>query len=148
MVAAFMGMTAPAVFAQAMADAPVSLPSVHTATAAAGAVAAASPTAAAQAATADGSIAATPAADPTLGITFDVVSIKHAEQGISRVTDPVDGDGITITNSTLREIVQWNYGIRVLGREQLQGIPEWFSSIDENFEIHAKIAPSDVAAWQ
>ena len=92
--------------------------------------------------------AATPAADPTLGITFDVVSIKHTEQGPSRVTNPSDGDGITITNSTLREIILWNYHVGTLRADQLQGAPGWFSSVDENYEIHAKIAPSDVATWQ
>jgi uncharacterized protein (TIGR03435 family) len=101
-----------------------------------------------QAATADGSIAAIPAADPTGGLTFDVVTIRHTEQGPSRVTNPSDGDGITITNSTLREIVRWNYNVGTLNRDQIQGAPEWFSSNDENYEIHAKIAFSDVAAWQ
>src|SRR5580693_6760229 len=55
--------------------------------------------------------AATTAADPTLGLTFDVVSIKHTGQGASRVTNPGDGAGITITNSTLREILRWNYNV-------------------------------------
>jgi uncharacterized protein (TIGR03435 family) len=97
---------------------------------------------------ADGATAVTPATDPTLGLSFDVVSIKHTGQGSSRVTNPGDGDGITITNSTLREILRWNYNVGTLNRDQIQGAPDWFSSIDENYEIHAKVAPSDVATWQ
>jgi uncharacterized protein (TIGR03435 family) len=92
---------------------------------------------------------ATPAAaDPTLGITFDVVSIKHTEQGPSRVTNPGDGDGITITNSTLSEIIRWNFNVGTLRGDQIQGAPGWFSSPDENYEIQAKIAESDIATWQ
>jgi bla regulator protein BlaR1 len=96
----------------------------------------------------DAAPAAAPAVDPTMGIAFDVVSIRHTGQGFSRVINPADGDGITITNSTLREIVQWNYGVKVLREDQVLGAPGWFSSIDENYEIHAKVAPEDVPAWQ
>jgi len=112
------------------------------------AVAAAPAETAAPAATAAGPASATPPADPTLGISFDVVSIKHTEQGFSRVTDPGDGDGITITNSTLFEIIRWNFNVSMLRGDQIQGAPEWFTSVDENYEIRAKVAAADVAAWQ
>ena len=90
--------------------------------------------------------AATPPADPTLGITFAVVSIRPAPPGPSRITDPLDGDGITIENSTMIEIVRWNFNKPSLREKQVQGIPDWFTT--DNYEIHAKVADSDVAPWQ
>lgn len=90
--------------------------------------------------------AATPAADPTLGITFDVVSIKPAPEGPSRITNPLDGDGITVENSTMLEMVRWNFNKSSLRENQLQGVPKWFTT--DNYEIRAKVAESDIAAWQ
>jgi len=100
----------------------------------------------ATAATASASATANPAADSTLGIAFDVVSIRPAPPGPSRITYPTDGDGITITNSTLLEIVRWNFNKSALREDQLQGIPNWFTT--DNYEIRAKIAESDIATWQ
>ena len=90
--------------------------------------------------------AATPPADPTLGITFDTVSIRPTVPGPSHITNPLDGDGITVENSTLFEIVRWNFNKSSLRQDQLQGVPDWFYT--DNYEIHAKVADSDVAAWQ
>ena len=90
--------------------------------------------------------AATPPADPTLGITFDTVSIRPTQPGPSHITNPLDGDGITVENSTLFEIVRWNFNKSSLRQDQLQGVPDWFYT--DNYEIHAKVADSDVAAWQ
>ena len=90
--------------------------------------------------------APTTAADPTLGIAFDGVSIRPAPPGPSRITYPTDGDGITITNSTLLEIVRWNFNKSALRQDQLKGIPDWFTT--DNYEIRVKIAESDIATWQ
>ena len=105
----------------------------------------ATPPASAAAATSPAA-AATPAADPTLGITFDVVSIRPAPEGPSRITNPLDGDGITVENSTLLEMVRWNFNKSSLREDQLQGVPKWFTT--DNYEIRAKVAESDIAAWK
>ena len=90
--------------------------------------------------------AATPPADPTLGITFDIVSIRPTSEGLSKITNPPNGDGLVIEHSTLLEIVRWNYNMSSLREDQLEGVPTWFAT--DNYEIHAKVADSDVAAWQ
>jgi uncharacterized protein (TIGR03435 family) len=93
----------------------------------------------------DGS--AQPAADPTLGIVFDVVSIRLNKDGKgSYLIDPPDGDGITITNLTLFDIVRWNYNIRSYREDQLQGVPDWFKT--DRYDIQAKVAEADVATWR
>src|ERR1035437_313676 len=53
--------------------------------------------------------AATPPADPTLGIAFDIVSIRPTSEGMSTITNPPNGDGLVIEHSTLLEIIRWNY---------------------------------------
>jgi uncharacterized protein (TIGR03435 family) len=90
--------------------------------------------------------AATPPADPTMGITFDVVSIRPTTEGLSHIVNPVDGDGITIEHSTMLEIVRWNFNMTMLRQDQLQGVPDWFTT--DNYEIRAKVAESDIAAWK
>ena len=92
-----------------------------------------------------------PAPDPTLGITFDVVSIKPVKEDPthyqpSHITDPPDGDGITVENSTMLTIVRWNFNNSSLRQSQLQGVPDWFTT--DNYDIRAKVANSDIAAWQ
>jgi uncharacterized protein (TIGR03435 family) len=90
--------------------------------------------------------AARPPDDLTLGITFGAVSIRPTSPGISHITDPPDGDGITVEHSTMVEIVQWDFNKPYLRQSQLQGVPSWFAT--DNYEIHAKVSDSDAAAWQ
>lgn len=87
-----------------------------------------------------------PPADPTMGITFDVVSIRPTTEGQSKITNPVDGDGITIEHSTLLEIVRWNFNMTMMREDQLQNAPKWFTT--DNYEIRAKVAEADIAAWK
>jgi uncharacterized protein (TIGR03435 family) len=91
---------------------------------------------------------AAPAADPTMGIVFDVVSIKPVEEKHNGHIDiPANGDGILIENQLLSEIVVWDYKLGGAWRQdQFQGAPKWFFT--DNFDIRAKVAPEDVAAWQ
>ena len=89
---------------------------------------------------------AAPATDPTLGIMFDVVSIRPTTEGPSHIVNPVDGDGITIEHSTLLEIVRWNFNMSMMREDQLQNAPKWFAT--DNYEIRAKVADSDMAAWK
>lgn len=89
---------------------------------------------------------AAPAPDPTHGITFDVVSIRKAPEGPSRIVNPVDGDGITIDNSTLLEIVRWNFNNSSLRENQLQGAPPWVAT--QNYAIRAKVTAADIPVWK
>ena len=118
-----------------------------------GAVALAASTAVAQVATPtapdfDRTCAApAPANDPTHGITFAAVSIRPLEPKRGHLTDPPNGDGITIENYNLDDIIRWDFNLGFAWRDdQLQGTPKWFTTDD--FVIQAKVADSDVAAWQ
>jgi uncharacterized protein (TIGR03435 family) len=100
--------------------------------------------------TAAGPVAATPAADPTLGITFDVVSIKPVKADPSvylpeRLSNPPDGDGITLENYTLFDIIRWNHNNSMFFEDQIVDAPKWF--LTDRYTIQAKVADTDVAAW-
>ncbi|MGP8259648.1 MAG: TIGR03435 family protein [Acidobacteriaceae bacterium] len=88
-----------------------------------------------------------PADDPTHGIAFDAVSIRPIEPYGGHLTNPPDGDGITIKNYNLDDIIRWDFNLGFAWRDdQLQGTPKWYST--DEFVIQAKVADSDVAAWQ
>ncbi|MGD0888060.1 MAG: TIGR03435 family protein [Acidobacteriaceae bacterium] len=112
--------------------------------------AAAPTTSVSPATTAAGPVAATPAADPTLGITFDVVSIKPVKADPSvylpeRLSNPPDGDGITLENYSLFDIIRWNHNNSMFFDDQIVDAPKWF--LTDRYTIQAKVADSDVAAW-
>jgi len=91
-----------------------------------------------------------PPADPTLGITFDVVSIKPVNQDSNvfqpeRLSNPADGDGITLENYTLFDIIRWNHNNSMFHEDQIVDAPKWFTT--DRYTIMAKVASSDVAAW-
>jgi uncharacterized protein (TIGR03435 family) len=88
-----------------------------------------------------------PASDPTNGITFEAVSIRPIEPYGGRLTNPPNGDGITLKNYNLDDIIRWDFNLGPGWRDdQLQGAPKWYST--DEFAIQAKVADSDVAAWQ
>jgi uncharacterized protein (TIGR03435 family) len=94
--------------------------------------------------------APTGAADPSMGISFDVVSIKPNNnpypKGAYGVTMPPDGDSINIDFYTSADIVKWAYHLVNPWRDgQYEGAPKWFST--DRYDIRAKVADSDVAAW-
>jgi uncharacterized protein (TIGR03435 family) len=114
------------------------------------AVAAAPAETAAPAATAAGPTSATPPADPTLGISFDVVSIKLVKEDANvflpeRLTNPPDGDGIILENYTLFDIIRWNHNNSMFHEDQIVDAPKWF--LTDCYTIRAKVADSDVEAW-
>lgn len=84
----------------------------------------------------------------TPAIDFDVFSIKEnkSESPLRALDDPQDGDGITLSNLTLFDIMRWNFNIRSFREDQLAAVPSWFTS--ERFDIQAKVAAADVAAWR
>ena len=93
----------------------------------------------------DPALAAASANALTSSIAFDVVSVKPVEEKHNgHMSDPANGDGILITNSTLYEIVRWTYKLGNGWRtEQFHGTPKWFTT--DNFDIRAKVA--DMPAW-
>ena len=96
------------------------------------------------------SAAATPAADPTLGISFDVVSIKLVKEDTNvflpeRLTNAPDGDGIILENYTLFDMIRWNHNNSMFREDQIVDPPKWF--LTDRYTIRAKVAESDIAAW-
>jgi uncharacterized protein (TIGR03435 family) len=87
-------------------------------------------------------------ADPTFGITFDVVSIKQQDPAVylpERISNPPDGDGITLENYTLFDIIRWNHNNSMFHEDQLTDAPKWF--LTDRYTIQAKVADSNAAAW-
>jgi uncharacterized protein (TIGR03435 family) len=78
---------------------------------------------------------------------FDIVSIKVSKNSQNwGMVDPPDGDGITITNWSLFDILRWNLNIHSFREDQLKGVPPWFTT--ERYDIQAKVADTDVAEWR
>ena len=77
-----------------------------------------------------------------------MVSIKENKSAapLRALEDPPDGDGITLSNLSLFDIMRWNFNIRSFREDQLVGVPGWFTN--ERFDIQAKVADTDVAAWR
>lgn len=86
-----------------------------------------------------------PAASDTITspIQFDVVSVKmhNPENRDSRMQ--LLPDGIRLTNLPVQDLIVQSYGL-VLS-DQIVGLPSWASS--ERFDIEAKVAGADVAAF-
>jgi uncharacterized protein (TIGR03435 family) len=84
----------------------------------------------------------------TPAINFDVISVKENKSGPGRamLADPPEGDGITLENLTLFDIMRWNFNIRSFREDQLVGVPSWFTA--ERFDVQAKVAAADVEAWR
>jgi uncharacterized protein (TIGR03435 family) len=92
--------------------------------------------------------AADSATDPTNGIRFDAVSIRPvAENHHGGLTNPPNGDGLILENSTLNDLIRWDFDLgNGWDADRIQGTPKWFTT--DNYDIRAKVAASDVAAWQ
>ena len=90
--------------------------------------------------------AVTASDDPTHGIRFDVVSIKLNKTGNYGSSDvfPDNGDGMILTNWTLEQILKFDYAIH--RNPGMVGLPDWASK--DGYDIQAKVAESDVAAWR
>jgi uncharacterized protein (TIGR03435 family) len=84
----------------------------------------------------------------TPAISFDVFTIKanNSASPLRALENPLDGDGITLSNLTLFDIMRWNFNIRSFREDQLAAVPGWFTS--ERFDIQAKVAAADVPVWR
>jgi uncharacterized protein (TIGR03435 family) len=93
-------------------------------------------------------VAATAAADPSLGITFDVVSIKPNDGTRMRygVTSLPEGDGLSADLFTMDDMVRWAYHLgHRWGEPDHQNVPKWYGT--DRYDIRAKVAAEDVVAW-
>ena len=92
--------------------------------------------------------AANAATDPTLGITFDVVSIKPSGPQSSSygVMTPPESDTLSADNVTVDSLVRWAYHLgHRWGEAEHQDVPKW--TMTDRYDIRAKVAAEDVAAW-
>jgi uncharacterized protein (TIGR03435 family) len=90
---------------------------------------------------------APPASPPIVPqIRFDVVSVRQNKSGSTAMTrqSSADSDGISITNAPLARILFYAYQIN--DASLIAGIPAW--AMTERYDIFAKVAPSDVPAYQ
>jgi uncharacterized protein (TIGR03435 family) len=78
---------------------------------------------------------------------FDVVSVKpnHSGAGPMSIVSPPMGDGVTITNMPLENILKWAFGI-FSDDKVLLGIPGW--AAQERFDVTAKVSDADLAAFR
>jgi len=137
LAAAWVVLGVPTALAQT-STAPVAGKAPAPATAAAGAATAGAATTAA---------GATAEENPTLGMKFDVVSVRPDKfEDRSAWSFPQDGDGLTITDFPLGAIVSSAYGDVSGLPGDVRGLPGWTQS--EHFDIQAKVADSDIPAYR
>ncbi len=89
-----------------------------------------------------------PVADPTLGVAFDVVSIKPSgpQSGLYGVHIPDNGDGLSMGHYTVDEMVRWAYHLgQRWGEPEHPNVPNWYMT--DRYDVQAKVAPSDAAVW-
>jgi uncharacterized protein (TIGR03435 family) len=78
--------------------------------------------------------------------TFDVVSIRPtqiAADGAS-IESPPNGDGITMRNITVHEMIDYAYSFR--HPELVSGLPEWAKT--KNYDLVAKVADANLASFR
>jgi len=78
-------------------------------------------------------------------LSFDVVSIKRSTSGPgpTMILSPLDSDRVIVANASARAILGEAYGIRL--HDLILGVPGWADS--DAYDIEAKVAPSDLAAF-
>jgi len=93
-------------------------------------------------------VATTAAADPTLGIAFDVVSIKPSGPQSSNygVRTLPEGDTLSADNFSVEDMVRWAYHLgHRWGEPEHPDVPKWYST--DHYDIRAKVAAEDVDKW-
>ena len=87
-------------------------------------------------------------ADPTMGIAFDVVTIKPSGPDSSSygVRTLPEGDTLSADNFTLDDMVRWAYHLgHRWGEPDHPNVPKWYGA--DRYDIRAKVAAEDVDAW-
>lgn len=84
--------------------------------------------------------------DTASKLKFDVVSVRRDNSGSEniRIFSPTEGDGLTLNNVTLLDVIAYSYNIQSANR--LSGLPDWAKS--ERYDIQAKVADNDVAVFR
>ncbi|MGP8260763.1 MAG: TIGR03435 family protein [Acidobacteriaceae bacterium] len=88
------------------------------------------------------------AADPTMGIAFDVVTIKPSgpQSSYYGVRTLPEGDSLSADNFTVDDMVRWAYHLgHRWGEPDHPDVPKWYAS--DRYDIRAKVAAEDVDAW-
>jgi len=80
----------------------------------------------------------------TRPVQFDVVSVKMHNPDIGESRMQLLPDGVRLSNLPLQDLIVQAYGL-VLS-DQIVGLPGWVNS--ERFDIEAKVASGDVAAFR
>jgi len=91
---------------------------------------------------------ARPASAPAKPLAFDVVSVKPNKTEQSHPGSRYRPDGFDSENDTLLGFIFYAYGFSSANdynEDHLSGLPDWAKS--ERFDIVAKVAAPDVAAW-
>src|SRR5580698_1537542 len=81
----------------------------------------------------------------TAPVQFDVVSVKMHSPDNQGGRTQLTPDGVRISNLPLQDFIREAYGSLVLS-DQIVGLPNWANS--ERFDIEAKVASADVAAFK
>ena len=92
--------------------------------------------------------ASSSAADPTLGVSFDVVSIKPNNGTNMRygVTSLPEGDVLSADYFSIDDMVRWAYHLgHRWGEPEHQNVPKWYMT--DRYDIRAKVAAEDVDKW-
>jgi len=78
--------------------------------------------------------------------TFDVVSIRPTQIAAdgAAIESPPNGDGITMRNITVQEIIDYAYSFR--HPELVSGLPEWAKT--KNYDLAAKVADTNLLAFR
>jgi uncharacterized protein (TIGR03435 family) len=93
-------------------------------------------------------VATTAASDPTLGIAFDVVSIKPSgpQSSYYGVRTLPEGDTLSADNFSVEDMVRWAYHLgHRWGEPEHPDVPKWYST--DHYDIRAKVAAEDVDKW-
>jgi uncharacterized protein (TIGR03435 family) len=78
-------------------------------------------------------------------ITFEVASVRRNKSGVGG-GNGVTADGYNVKNMFPVVLLSIAYGVSDFQR--MQGLPDWCRFGGEGYDIDAKVADSDVAAWQ
>ena len=88
------------------------------------------------------------AAEPTMGIAFDVVTIKPSgpQSEYYGVRTLPEGDSLSADNFTVDDMVRWAYHLgHRWGEPEHPDVPKWYGT--DHYDIRAKVAAEDVDVW-
>ncbi|MGD0798067.1 MAG: TIGR03435 family protein [Acidobacteriaceae bacterium] len=87
------------------------------------------------------------ALQPHRHITFDVAVFKPTTTAPKSLVFPPGGDGFISTNRPIRDLIRYVYASPNVGTSfHFAGQPPWVDN--DHYDIQAKVAPEDLAAWQ